>query len=61
MNDPIVEEVGRVREELTSRHGGIKGYFKHCQAQESATASRGKRPRRKRSVQAVRKSRKGRK
>jgi hypothetical protein len=40
MNDIIVEEVRRVREELIKRHGGIDEYFKHCQAQDRARASR---------------------
>jgi hypothetical protein len=40
MSDIIVEEVRRVREELIKRHGGIDEYFKHCQAQDRARASR---------------------
>jgi hypothetical protein len=40
MSDIIVEEVRRVREELIKRHGGIEGYFKYCQAQDRARASR---------------------
>jgi hypothetical protein len=36
MNDIIVEEVRRIREELIERHSGIDGYFKYCQAQDRA-------------------------
>ncbi len=48
MSDMIVEQVRRVREELIDRYGGIDGYFRHCQAQERASArqsARRKRPR----------------
>lgn len=54
MND--VEEVRRVREELIERYGGIDGYFKHCQAQERAQASRMKSRRRKRMTRNAPKS-----
>jgi hypothetical protein len=47
MNDPIVDEVRRVREELIDRYGGIEGYFKHCQAQEKAQAGPARSRRRK--------------
>jgi hypothetical protein len=56
MNDIIVEEVRRVREELIERYGGIDGYFKHCQAQERAQAARQKSRRRKRPSRAKRKT-----
>jgi hypothetical protein len=46
MNDEIVEQVRRVREELIERFGGIEGYFKHCQAQERAARAKA-RPRKK--------------
>jgi hypothetical protein len=36
MNDIIVDEIRRVRDELITRHGGIDGYFKYCQAEERA-------------------------
>src|SRR5947209_1386991 len=42
MNDVIVEQIRRIREQLINRHGGIDGYFKHCQAQERAWAARSK-------------------
>jgi hypothetical protein len=46
MKDVIVEEVRRIREELIQQHGGIDGYFKHCQDQERRGATRPKaRPR----------------
>ena len=49
MNDVIVDQVRRVREELIIRYGGIDGYFKHCQEQDKARASRPKsRPRKRR-------------
>ena len=38
MSDEIVEQTREVREELIARHGGIDGYFKHCQAQDRASA-----------------------
>ncbi len=40
MNDEIVEQVRRVREELIERFGGIEGYFKHCQAQKRAARAK---------------------
>ena len=40
MNDVIVEPIRRIREKLIERYGGIDGYFRHCQAQESAEAGR---------------------
>ena len=46
MNDEIVEPIRQIREELIKRHGGIDGYFKHCQAQDRARAARAKRRRR---------------
>jgi hypothetical protein len=52
MNDVIVEQVRQVREELIKRYGGIDGYFKHCQAQDQARASRLKPRRRKRPTRA---------
>jgi hypothetical protein len=42
VNDDIVEEIRRIREELINRHGGIEGYFRHCQAQERAATARRK-------------------
>jgi hypothetical protein len=38
MTDNIVEEVRRIREQLIERHGGIDGYFEHCQAIDRAWA-----------------------
>jgi len=40
MSDVIVEPIRRIREKLIRRYGGIDGYFRHCQAQESAVAGR---------------------
>ena len=56
MNEVIVEQVRRVREELIKLHGGIDGYFKRCQAQERARAARSKSQQRKRQIAAGRKS-----
>ena len=42
MNDMIVDETRRVREELIDRYGGIDKYFKHCQAQDRARTARAK-------------------
>ena len=56
MNDVIVEEIRRVREELIKRYGGIDGYFKHCQAQERALAVRSKPRRRKQRARTDRKT-----
>ena len=58
MNDVIVEQVRRVREELIERYGGIDGYFKRCQAQERASQSRSKSRERKRRTVAGRKPQK---
>jgi hypothetical protein len=55
MNDIIVEEVRRAREELIARHGGIDGYFKHCRGQERAAASRAKRRQSKRPAHTAQK------
>ena len=46
MNDVIVDEVSRVREELINRYGGIDGYFKHCQAQDQASRLKSRRSKR---------------
>ena len=59
MNDIIVEEVRRVREELIKRHGGIDGYFKYCQAQDRARASRLKARPPKQRARTARKATKG--
>jgi hypothetical protein len=56
MADIIVEEIRRIREELINRYGGIDGYFKHCQAQERALASRSKSQRRKQPARKGRRS-----
>jgi hypothetical protein len=42
----IAERIRRVQEQLIQRHGGIDGYFKHCQAQDRAWAARAKSRRR---------------
>ena len=56
MADIIVEQIRRVREELINRYGGIDGYFKHCQAQERASATRSKHRRRKHPARTSRKN-----
>jgi hypothetical protein len=48
MSDVIVDRIRQVREELIKQHGGIEGYFKHCQALDRAWARRRKPRRRKR-------------
>ena len=42
MNDPIVEEVWRVREELIKKHGGLDGYIKHIQTMDKERARKTK-------------------
>jgi hypothetical protein len=56
MNDIIVEEIRRIREELIKRYGGIDGYFKHCQAQERARTTRPRRRHRKQPANTARKT-----
>ena len=46
MSDKIVEEIRRIREQLIERHGGIDGYFEHCQAQDRASRTKGRRKKR---------------
>jgi hypothetical protein len=53
MKDDIVEEIRRIREELIQRHGGIDGYFKHCQEQERQGETRSKPRTRKRPARAA--------
>jgi hypothetical protein len=60
MNDVIVEEIRRIREELINRYGGIDGYFKHCQAQESPRTTRPGPRHRKKPAQTARKTAKAR-
>jgi hypothetical protein len=60
MND-IVEEIRRTREELINRHGGIDGYFKHCQALDRAWSARSKSRRRKEPALTTQKRTKNRK
>jgi len=55
MND-IVEHIRQVREELIKRHGGIDGYFQHCQALDRTWASRLKSRRRKEPAHTARKT-----
>jgi hypothetical protein len=31
MNDPIVEEIHKIREELLAEHGGMDGYIRHLE------------------------------
>lgn len=58
MDDVIVEEVRRVREELIKQYGGIDGYFERCQAQERASKARSKSLQRKQRTVAGRNPRK---
>jgi hypothetical protein len=44
MNDPILEEVWRVRQELIKQHGGVAGYFRHVEKIERAHRKRRRRP-----------------
>ena len=39
-NDPIVDEVHRIREELLKEHGGIDGYIRHLQQLEDELRDR---------------------
>jgi hypothetical protein len=32
VEDPIVEELHKIREKLLEEHGGLDGYFEHLQA-----------------------------
>lgn len=41
MNDPIVDEVRRVREELIERHGGLESYLRSCEQQDRRLARQG--------------------
>jgi len=31
MNDPIVDEIHKIREELLAEHGGMDGYMRHIE------------------------------
>ena len=42
MQDPILEEIWRVREELLKKYGGLHGYFEHLQALDRARLRRKK-------------------
>jgi hypothetical protein len=44
MNDPILEEIWRVRQELIKQHGGLEGYFQYVQKIDRARRQRGRRP-----------------
>jgi hypothetical protein len=43
MNDPILEEIWRVRQELIKQHGGLDGYFQRVQRIDRAHRQRGRR------------------
>jgi hypothetical protein len=43
MNDPILDEIARVRQELVKKHGGIDGYFRHVQELDRARRRKQKR------------------
>jgi len=40
MNDPILDEIQRVRQELIEKHGGPDGYFKYVQKLDRAHQAR---------------------
>lgn len=56
VNDPIVEEVRRVRKELIQQHGGLDGYLKHLQAMDRRRLSQAKAKRAKKPVKRIRKA-----
>jgi hypothetical protein len=43
MNDPILEEIWRVRQELIKQHGGLEGYFRYLQKLDRARRQRQRR------------------
>ncbi len=53
MQDPILDEIWRVREELLERYGGLHGLIKHVQAMDRARARKAKARRRKPSKKLV--------
>jgi len=42
MNDPILEEIWRVRQELIKQRGGLDGYFRYVQKIDRAHRQRGR-------------------
>ncbi len=47
MDDPILDEIWRVRAELVKKHGGLKGFLDHIQKLDQAHRRREQRRRRK--------------
>jgi len=47
-NDPIVDELHKIREQLLEEHGGLEGYVAHLQKMQEAMKERvvGREPRR---------------
>lgn len=54
MQDPILDEIWRVREELLKRYGGLHGLIKHVQAMDRARLRKAKERRRKRTGKTAR-------
>jgi hypothetical protein len=45
MNDPMLEEIWRVREELIKRHGGVHGYLRFLRELDRERVRKAKRRR----------------
>ena len=39
-DDPIVEEIHKIREELLKKHGGFEGYFEHLLREQETMKDR---------------------
>ena len=39
-DDPIIDELHKIREELLREHGGLKGYLNHLRAEQEKTKDR---------------------
>lgn len=52
MNDPILDEIARVRQELIKKHGGIDGYFAYIQKLDRAHRKKRKKPSKKKAKSA---------
>lgn len=44
MNDPILDEIARVRQELIKKHGGVDGYFAYIQKLDRSRRKKRKKP-----------------
>ena len=56
MQDTMLEEIWRVRDELVKRHGGVHGYLKHLRALDKERQQRMKRGRIGRSIELAAKN-----